>query len=179
MLVVTGIITVVSGLVLVNNNRFGGVALLQNISYDIALSIRKAQVYGISVARFGDIYAPAYGMHFTLSSPTGYILFADALTPQNGTYDCPAPGTANCELMQATTILSGYTIKDLCATPSGGAEVCELATLDVSFQRPEPDAYIRAGGLSGINESARIILQSPRGVTKDITVGVNGQISVE
>lgn len=179
MLVVVGIVAIVSGLVLVNNNRFGGVAILQNLAYDMALSVRKAQIYGISVARFGTVFAPAYGMHFQSSSPTGYVLFADVLTPRNGVYDCPAPGTGNCELMQATSIITGYKINTLCATPSGGSETCGLSTLDITFQRPEPDAYIRATELPGLNESARIVLQSPQGITKSVTVEVNGQISVE
>lgn len=179
MLVVTGIITVITGLVLVNNGRFGGQVLLQNLTYDIALSIRQAQVYGISVARFNDVYAPAYGMHFASASSHTYVLFADALTPQNGTYECPSPGTTNCELIRSTTIQAGYSVSSLCATPSGSSEVCGLSDLDISFQRPEPDAYIRATELNGLNEAARVIVRSPQGMTKSITVGVNGQIAVQ
>ncbi|MBP9757776.1 MAG: prepilin-type N-terminal cleavage/methylation domain-containing protein, partial [Candidatus Pacebacteria bacterium] len=66
MLVVIGIIVVISGVILANNSRFGGVVQLQNLAYDIALSVRQAQVYGISVQRFNssDTFASAYGMHF-------------------------------------------------------------------------------------------------------------------
>lgn len=173
LLVVTGIITLISSLVLVNNNRFGGEVLLQNLAYDIALSIRQAQQYGISVQNFQGDYGAAYGMHFQLSPASGngvYVLFADAVN-RNGLYDSG-------ELVQSTTISQGYKVGDLCVTPPSGVETCGLSSLDVTFQRPEPDAYIRTAVISGLNESARIRVTSPRGDTKDITLETNGQIAV-
>ncbi len=182
MLVVTGIMALISGLVLVNNNRFGNSIILQNLAYDIALSIRQAQVYGISVQRFNQSFGSAYGMHFQATPSTGqaaYELFADALSPANGTYDCPNPGTTNCELVQSTTIAAGYGIYTLCATPPNQAEICGLSTLDITFQRPEPDAYIRSPAYAGLNESSRIQIVSPRGAFKNVVVESNGQISVQ
>lgn len=181
MLVVTGIIALISGLVLVNNNRFGGVVLLQNLAYDIALSIRQAQIFGISVQRFNSSFGSAYGMHFVPTSglsTDSYQLFADAIQPPDGLYDCPQPGTANCELVQSTTISQGFKIQRLCATPPGQSEECGLASLDITFQRPEPDAFIRSPAYAGLNESARVEVVSPRGDVKSITVEANGQISV-
>lgn len=181
MMVVTGVIVLVSTVVFANNTRFGGQVLLRNLAYDIALSIRQAQVYGISVERFDPTgtFAPAYGIRFAASSPGAFVTYADVLSPQNGLYDCPNPGTVNCELVTATSVLSGYKIKSLCATPSSGAEVCNLSTIDVTFQRPEPDAYIRAPELPGINQSARIIISSPRGDERSIVIELNGQIAVQ
>ncbi|HVU75497.1 MAG TPA: prepilin-type N-terminal cleavage/methylation domain-containing protein [Candidatus Paceibacterota bacterium] len=173
LIVVTGIIALISSLVLVNNNRFGGEVLLQNLSYDIALSIRQAQQYGISVQNFQGDFGAAYGMHFQLSPSSGngvYVLFADAVN-HNGLYDSG-------ELVQSTTISQGYRVADLCVTPPSSAEVCGLSTLDITFQRPEPDAYIRSSVVSGLGESARIRVESPRGDVKDITVESNGQIAV-
>src|SRR3989344_9303934 len=46
LLVVTGILVLISGLVLANNTRFGGAILLKNLAYDVGLSIREVQVYG-------------------------------------------------------------------------------------------------------------------------------------
>ncbi|MBI4087782.1 prepilin-type N-terminal cleavage/methylation domain-containing protein [Candidatus Kaiserbacteria bacterium] len=184
LLVVTAIVVVITGVVFANNNRFGGVVLLQNLTYDVALSIRQAQVYGISVARFGDAtFSAGYGNDFDLSSPTTYTLFADA--SENGLYDCPAPGTSGCELVAATTISSGYRIQSLCATPAGGTETCSgVSSLDVLFKRPEPDAWISINGNSCIldsaqcQESARITLVSPKGDTMSVVIDANGQIAV-
>lgn len=181
MLVVIGVMVLVSGLILANNNRFGGVVLLQNLAYDIALSIRQAQVYGIAVQRFNSSFGSAYGMHFQVDAgeESTYVLFADALAPENGYYDCPNPGTTNCELVQSTTIATGYRIAQLCATPPNGAENCSITSLDVTFKRPEPDAYIRSSAGGGINESGEIYVMSPRGDVKVISVHANGQISVQ
>jgi prepilin-type N-terminal cleavage/methylation domain-containing protein len=184
MLVVIGIMTVVSGVVLANNSRFGGQVLLQNLAYDIALSIRQSQVYGISVQRFGTAatFAPAYGMYFNVSSPTTYVLFGD-VTP-NGIFDTG-------ETVQSTTIQSGFSISELYATV-GGVETA-VNSLNITYRRPDPDAYITINNTvltfddngklfpagQPIQEEARIVVRSPRGDLKDITVSFSGQISVE
>ena len=181
MMVVVGIIILITGLTLANNNRFGGQVQLQNLAYDMALSVRQAQAFGTSVQRFGTTFGAAYGMHFQNDATAGaaeYVLFADALTPSNGLYDCPSPGTAQCELVQSTVVTRGYKINDLCATNASGGEQCGLENLDITFLRPEPDAYIRSRGISGISASGRIQLISPKGDTDNIIVNANGQVSV-
>lgn len=190
LLVVSAIIAMVSGLMLANNARFGGAITLKNLAYDIALSVRQAQVYGISVARFGDgagRFDIGYGMHFSEANPRNYVLFADAGV-QNGLYD--SGGLAGSELVAQTTIDRGYSIVDLCAKPPGGVETCSLSQLDIFFKRPEPDAYISIEGSplsfnasgnvtsTNLNERARIIIASPRGDCMSVSVEATGQISV-
>src|SRR3989344_919601 len=98
LIVVTGIIVVVSSLMFANNNRFGGVVFLENLAYDVALSMRKAQVYGIAVRRCdpnktascttANQFALGYGIQFSKATPTMYVLFADAYPGVgNGIYD--------------------------------------------------------------------------------------------
>ncbi|OGI25003.1 MAG: hypothetical protein A3E38_00015 [Candidatus Moranbacteria bacterium RIFCSPHIGHO2_12_FULL_54_9] len=192
LIVVTAIIVVITGVVLVNNNRFGGVVQLENLTYDVALSIRQAQVYGISVQRFGaSTFSAGYGAHFEMANPGTYWVFADALTT-NGVFDCaPNPTPDNCERVQTTEITRGYSVKGLCAPAGADATTCtRVLKLDVLFKRPEPDAWI-----SGRNndsepsctpsqggtcyESGRIILASPRSDTMSVVVEANGQISVQ
>lgn len=185
MLVVTAVMIVISGLLLASNSRFGGTVQLESLAYDIGLSIRQAQVYGISVRQFSPgVFTAGYGMHFEMSipgTPTTYVLFGDAVSA-NGLYD-------GGELVTSTTISRGYSIKQLCVTPAGpgdaaSREDCSVTKVDVLFKRPEPDAFISANLLSCIlkngpcEESARIVVQSPRNDTMSITIGVNGQISV-
>jgi hypothetical protein len=189
MLAVIGIMALLSTLILANNTRFGGTVILQNLSYEIALSIRQAQVYGISVRRFGaDTYARAYGIHFDTANPSNYEIFADVLSPRDGVYGCPNPG-AECELLQSLRMISGYRLNALYAT-SGSTETA-VNSLDITFQRPEPDAYITKNGETitfdedgtyqsgNIQDSARIEVVSPRGDLRSVTVYVNGQIAVE
>ncbi len=189
LLVATAIIVAISSVILLSNGRFGGVVQLENLAYDVALSIRQAQVSGLSVMRFGvSTFTAGYGVHFDAppAGATSYALFADALNP-NGRYDCSNPVNPtpeNCELVTMTDITGGFRIQDLCATPPNGTESCGISKLDILFKRPEPDAWISAGDnpcilLSGsCQESARIILTSPRGDTMSVVAEINGQISV-
>ncbi len=177
MLVVTGIMVMLTSVILVNNSRFGGKILLESLAYEIGLTVRQAQVYGISVRRSGSgSYGTGYGLHFVLSSPTTYLLFADA-ADGDGLYDTG-------ELVQSTNIERGYRLLALCATPSSAIEDCTVTTIDLLFRRPEPDAWISRDGVSCVlmgacMESARIRLVSPRGDYASVVIGVNGQVSVE
>ncbi len=173
LLTVTAIIVIVSSIILVNNNRFGGVVQLENLTYDVALSIRQAQVYGISVERYGaNDFSGAYGMHFAVGDPTHYELFADS--DKDGFFSAgenvaPSP----------YTIRSGFKINRLCSPQGADPSSCtSVSTLDITFKRPESSAYIRKDGGAGIVESARIVLVSPRGDIMSVVVGANGQISV-
>ncbi len=180
LLVVTGIMIVISTLVFANNSAFGGKVLLQNLAYDSALTVRQAQVYGISVQRFGDdTFADGYGVRFTRNTDPAvqdqFVLFADVID-QNGLYDCTS--ALACELVSANLIRSGYHISDICI-PASQAQPCGHTSLDVTFRRPDPDAYIRADGQSLLYESARVIFISPRNETQAVVVEQNGQISVQ
>jgi type II secretory pathway pseudopilin PulG len=187
LIVITAIIGIITTVILANNNRFGGVVLLQNLTYDVALSIRQAQVYGISgisSTRYGSAtFSTGYGVNFNLGSPTAYTSFADLSA--NGMYDCANPGGAGCELISAQSIGLGYHIQGLCATPAQGTETCDgISKVDVLFKRPEPDAWISINGSSCVSqsascqESARIKLESPKGDSMSVIVAANGQISV-
>lgn len=183
LLAVTAIIVVVSGVVLANNSQFGGVVVLENLAYDVALSVRQAQVYGISVARFGqDTFSAGYGISFNLSSPTTYALYADVYPGEggNGLFE-----PEQSELVQLSTFNRGYRIADICTTSSLGIETCGSASrLDVLFKRPEPDAWLSVSGdsctlsTSVCAASARVVLASPRGDVMSIVIDANGQISV-
>ena len=181
LLVVMGIFVVITGLILADNNRFGGAILLENLAYDVALSVRQAQVYGISVRQFETVsFQVSYGMYFTVGS--SYSLFGDK--NGNGLWDggedvSPSP----------YDIGRGFGISKLCA-PKGADEGCidTRARLDIVFKRPEPDACISANGATSFNtsgvcisttESARIVLTSPRGDTRSVIVEKSGQIAVE
>ena len=184
LMVVTGIFVVITSLILANNTRFGGAVLLENLAYDIALSVRRAQGYGIAVQRFGtDDFSAGYGVNFTSGTPTVYILFADIYPKStgNGIYE---PDKS--ELVESVSIQGGYRIIDLCATsPNSRSETCGLTALDILFKRPEPGAFISKNGISGIanpaalQEKGRIILESPRGNKTSVIVEASGQIAVE
>lgn len=180
---VTGIFVVITGIVLASNSKFGGQVLLQNLAYDIALSVREAQVYGISVRQYGSgNFNVGYAVHFALATPSSYVLFADVYpSSPNGLYEAD-----HAESVESIDLGSGYRIVDLCSTPlNSSTEACGNTSLDILFKRPEPDAYISANGLSAIlnpgnrQQRARIIVRSPRGNTRSIVVEATGQIAIQ
>jgi Tfp pilus assembly protein FimT len=200
LLVVCAIVIVISAVILVDNNKFGGEVILENLAYDIALTVRQTQVYGIAVERFGTVncsqqgtncFSSGYGMYFSLSDPTQYILFADL--ENTGIYDpnFTNPSYPTGEVVQTTDIQSGYSVQSLCVTPSsGGSRACSpVNEIDILFQRPEPNAFISAAGSGrpvscsqnpiACNYEAQITLLSPRGATSTVVVDATGQISVQ
>jgi prepilin-type N-terminal cleavage/methylation domain-containing protein len=188
LLVVVAVIIFVSAMIFANNNKFGGQALLQNLAYDIALSVREAQVYGISVKGAGSSFSAGYGMHFSLATVSTYNLYADTKNAANqivpdGLYEAgedvsPSP----------YVIGRGFYISKLCVTSFAmPVEDCTPTSLDILFVRPEPDAYISIGvpqydGAGQIIPStyaqARVVATSPRGDVMSILISSNGQISV-
>jgi len=208
LLVVCAIIVMVAGLVLANQGKFGGQVLLQNFAYDVALSLRQAQVYGISVQRFGAAsdrrFNAGYGIYIDHSPPyTQYILFADShpLTPNHRYRERSDPDdpTTGDEVRTRMDIKRGYTISKLCVPATPNAADCYPANaLHIIFLRPEPDAFITwtnsgsspstyictPAALNDSNpntcpSSARIVLKSPRGETMSVVVYNNGQIAVD
>lgn len=180
LIVVTGILTLITGLMLMNNNKFGGVILLENLAYDVALSMREAQVYGISVRQFGaGNFDVGYGVHFDMVSPKSYSLFGDV--------DADGLWAVNEEVSPSPYAIGrGYFISKLCAPAGEDTGTCTpISQLDIVFKRPEPDAYISADGVSGVlfpsslYDSARVVLASPRGDEASVVVEITGQISVE
>lgn len=184
LMVVTGIVVVITSVVLTNNNRYGGSVLLQNLAYDIALSIRQAQVYGISVRGFGaNNFSVGYGMHFekNVNNNKNYVLFADL--ENTGIFNPSHDPTENVS-PSPYQIGRGYYIADLCAPAgtklaSNSYSCTSVSQLDIVFTRPEPDAAIRIPGNSALQDSARILVESPRGDVLSIVVDATGQISVQ
>ena len=176
LMVSAGILVIISSLVLVQHARFSGNLLISNLAYDMALTLRQAQVYGLSVREFGTgsgEFDIGYGVHFDQATPTSYVLFVDR--DKNGLY---GGSTENVEIF---TLRQGNFIRDFCATLPSGAEKCSgssFTTLDIVFVRPNPDAHIRSDIVGDLYESARTTVESRQGVTRTIDVVATGQISV-
>ena len=180
LLVVCGIMALIAGLMLANQTKFGGQVLLQNFAYDMALSIRQAQVYGISVQGYNASFKAGYGIHFDTNN-TRYILYGD--TDNSGAWN----STIDQQKAVLNITRSGYAINTKCVTVSG-TETCGVKQLEIVFQRPEPDAliswqdsastwhYYTAGARA---DSARIEVISPRSEKMSVRISQNGQIAVD
>lgn len=176
LLVVIGIVTVISATVLVRYGRFSGDVILGSLAYDVALSIRQAQVFGLSFRETGagtGIFSGGYGIHFDKNTPNDYFLFSDA--DMNKRYNAPTDA-----IIENFSVRQGFSVFSLCATLSSGAEKCNptISSLDISFQRPNPDALIYSDLSADTYKSARIVIRAPEGQTRSISVVSTGQISV-
>lgn len=174
LMVVMAIITVISVLVLARYGQFNGVVLLRNLAYDIALTVRQAQVYGISGKVGTGAVGVQYGVYLTSATPTQYLLFAD--NNGSGTY------TAG-EEIEIYTVRPGYSVYNFCGDLPSGSPHCsrtgDITNMTLLFRRPDPDALIKTSALGSGYTQARIIARSPSGDTRTITITAVGQISIQ
>lgn len=178
LVVVAGIITLISTALILKQSSFDSTVLLRSLAYEVALSIRQAQVYGLSVREQGvgsANFDVGYGVHFSGANPTTYILFADE--DRDSRYD-------EGESVEVFTLRRGYRITAACATlVQSGAERCtpgELSSLSIAFRRPDPDALIRSDLVSESYGTATITLLAPDGESaRVISVASTGQIEVK
>lgn len=175
LLVVMSIFSIISLVILANHSRFNSSVLLGSLGYDIALSMREAQVYGLSVKQYANNFQVGYGVHFAGTS--SYTFFAD--TNANKLYD---NGTD--AIVQTFVIGKGHVISRFCGVRSTGTEECSdsgsgsnIDHLDVVFFRPDPDANISSNN-AGLYSRAKVIVKSPSGETRTVTIESTGQISV-
>lgn len=168
LLVSIAIIALISAVVLMQYGSFNSVILLKSLAYEIALTVREAQTFGVSVRSDAGTFQSAYGVHFDKDFPKSYILFVDRSVPPNNRYDTG-------EAVTTYQIGQGNQIFDLCVNAT-----CERDTLDIVFRRPEPDAIFTASPVVANPSSARIIVGYPEVVkTRTVRVWSTGQIAVE
>jgi len=174
LLVSIGIFSVITSIAVFNNAQFNSSVLLTNLAYEVALSIRQSQVYGVTVKKdTTNNFNSAYGIHFNLAAPTSYILFQDT-TPVDHVFNS---GDVSIETFN---IQKGNGITQFCVT-DGGAPVChkgDNATLDISFVRPNPDALIYVGGVGPRHSKAEVCVVSPQNIKRKVVIESTGQISV-
>jgi len=170
MLIVIGIIATLSGVVMFQYSRFDSQVLLRNLAYEVALSIREAQIYGVSVRGSGSSFNTQFGVHFTLSEDTKVRLFRD--TNSDGKYT-----EAEDILLQTITIGRRNYIKRLCVD-----DVCTSPSLSVYFKRPFSDANFWADGTVQASASkVKIVIGSKinDASVRTVVVTKTGQIYVE
>lgn len=175
LIVAVGILVTISSVVLANHSRFNSSVLLGSLAYDIALSVREAQVFGLSVRQYSSDFQVGYGVRF--SSPGSYVFFAD--TNANQQYDDDTDS-----IVRSYTLGRGHRVSRFCGTNSSGVEKCSdsddpIDHLDVVFFRPEPDAIMTSNEPGVVYSSARVFVSSPSGDERSVEIASTGQISVK
>ena len=171
LLVTISIFVIISSVMFFSFPTFGSRTVLNNLAHEIALAVRQAQVFGISVREFTPGEFPHYGIFFNTSNNAEFVLFADL--NKNDLYD-----ETSGELAERFVIRKGNYVSRLCGFSLPTSPCSPLNELYVTFERPNPEATIKDG--VGLEYSyAQISVRSPRGDTRTITVWSNGQIAVE
>lgn len=198
MTVVLAIIVTITGVILTNQTSFNKTLVLANTAYDIALTLRSSQTYGLGSRAFGGAVNMGYGLHFEITSPESFTLFADvspAPRPSNchglpaGGADSPNAKRGDCTYQSATERVKDYTlenniyIQDLCiytlsnwyCTYAHDGAFGGVSFLDVVFARPNPEPFINAS----INRKACITISSRQDSSQRrfILVTESGQIT--
>ena len=188
LMVVIGLVTAISAVILFNQSAFQNSILLGILVYDVAISVREAQTYGISTrGTSASLFTSAYGIHFSSNTNTtqvpsiiSYLLFAD-IAADDGLYVSGAD-----QPVRTLSIQSGYKIEKLCMTISPNPEECSVPggqvwIADVSFKRPYPDARIKVDPGTGfvVATGLKVVLKSPKGDTRYVEILQTGQLSIQ
>jgi len=174
-IVVVFIASIISGTVMFRYRAFSDSVELENMALDVVLSVREAQVFGISSRGTTDpeSFFYAYGVSFLSGDPNSYISFIDS-SGDNLWYDLPA------EQLKEITFKEKYLINDLCVINNvGESEDCTPTRLDILFKRPNVNAIIKTGEGGSNLSSARIELISPSGTKADVYIAESGQVYIE
>lgn len=195
LIVSLAIFAIMTSLVLSKYGKFDQGVILTNLAYDVALTIRNAQSYGLNVRSasrdanaFDRVSGPvtnsggSYGVHFDMSTPTEFIFFVDE--DGDGVYDNDSKKNNNGNnggnaTDQKTTIKRGSSISSMCVSNTKSCTVggVSVQKLDITFKRPDPNAIIMANDIK--YGYAEIVLKAVDNTTRKVIVNFTGQISVD
>lgn len=199
MLVVLAIIGIVSLIVITGQTNFNRTIILSNTAYDIALTMRDTETYGLG-SRAASAPNAGYGIHFDAGLTGSFFTFPDIDPPaasKNISYCNPPrdpsapdahPGdcyyTTKDQPTQTYTIGNHVSIGKFCITADGTTWSCSpnvLSTLDITFARPNPNVTIVANGsyspFTLPITQACITLVSPQGDERFVSVTQSGLIT--
>lgn len=202
LMVVLAIVMTIAAVVFTSQSSFNKTLVLANTAYDVALTIRSAEMYGLGNRAIGGATNIGYGIDFQKAVPGIFTLFADTYPSANaanchglplGGAGAPNAQVGDCvyEIVQGEkvsdyTLGNGIRIQDFCAYYGNGTESCavahggSLSSLDVVFARPSPNPFMSVNGLysSAFPVTAVCItFSSPQGGSRFVEVLLSGEIT--
>ncbi len=168
LLISISIIVIISSIAVFNHQRFSESVAISNVAYDVAITLRQAQVYALS-GRQPDIFlgnsVPSYGVRFSQNSDS-FQLMADTNNDETLDWD-----------IENLTLQRGVEVRGLCLANPNEECVQNESDLSVFFIRPKAQAFFNPTHSS--HRNAKITLHSPGGLEKEIFVTESGQILVK
>ncbi|MDO8742635.1 MAG: type II secretion system protein [bacterium] len=187
LLVVTAIIMVITAITMNSQTSFNKSLILANTAYDIALTFRSAETYGISSRVVNGNTNVGYGIHIQTAPNHIFTLFADT-DPSPNCHGLPSGGAGapnavpgDCmytpsqdEKIQEYNIGNSIYMTNFCVYESGSWSCASdgLTTLDIVFARPNPDPFINVTG-----SRACVALASTQGGSRSVWVEASGAIT--
>lgn len=182
LMVVIGIMGVIATISIFNYSKFNNDLSVTNLAYEIALTIREAQVFGgsVKVTNAGS-FDKAYGIYVSKDTSKNKEIISFVDTNSNDLYD---PGGTGClgECVAIYKLERGNIVSDICrVSDSSGFINCSPNNPDthITFLRPNLDAKIKLPNPNPSFVGVRITLEAPDGTERYIRVLNTGQISVE
>ena len=173
LIITIAIFVFMTALVMARYNDYYSGTIFKNLAYDIAITIREAQSYGISVKVRTDAFNKAYGAYF----PGG---------AQSKNFSLKAFDFNNYVIPEASE--KDFTLKHGAVFQSFTVSVDDVnysnaSNLAIIFQRPDPEAIICAE-VNGSPQDcvfykyAKIKLLAVNGATMTVKVNTSGQIAI-
>ncbi len=189
MLVVLAIITILAAIVLTSQSSFNRTLILDSTAYDIGLTVRSAETYGIGSRAVAGVNNVGFGVDFEASTPTVFTLFGDSsppvtsLQPQlchpipvntvNNGIGAPNAQPGDCQYEAGSDVTvstfavgNGMRVSDLEALVSNGVTATwqtGLAKLDIVFSRPNAEPFITANSGGTLLCSANNVMNATGG----------------
>ena len=196
LMVVVAIFLIITATVIFNYGSFNSNVSLQNLTDDVALSIRKAQGFAIGARAVGDSFTNSYGMHFSLDkNPLGslsgsersFLMFSVPVADPQKYTDTGSMsdvcGNNTNECVELFNITSNDVVKEFKIDDA----VVNTGSVDILFTRPNTRANFcyRANGGSVCAPASRVDITISNGQenelekTKTISIQNTGQISIQ
>lgn len=178
MVAVLGIFAVLSSIVIFNYTKFRSDTILTNMAYEVALSIREAQIYGVSARNGGpkDFSVP-YGIYMPVGS-NQYFLFADTSKDSkfSGT-SCSIVDSGGDTCIVPYTLQQNIRISQIQVKMGDGSCLSESVGGSILFKRPNPEPIMKRSVGSDPSQM-EITLSSADGTKRYVSIYNNGQIAV-
>lgn len=196
LLVVFAIIGVISAVVITTQGSFDRTITLANTAFDVALTLRDAEVYGLGSRGVGTVANAGYGVDFSASTPSSFTFFADTYPPLPSGSKChpitntPADQPGDCaysankdQIVETYTIGNNITIYNFCAK-IGSVWKCKsnnsLNSLDIVFARPNPTPLMSVDGTYSnsplLTEACLDLISPQRDQHRYVTILYSGEI---
>ena len=200
LLVVVAIILIVTSLAFVSQSSFNKTLILANTAYDIALTLRSTETYGLGSRSLAGGSNTGDGLNFDATTPGSFTFFADVSPSPSTAPGChqtsdpsaPDARPGDCvyqedqgEKVTTYTLGNGIVVSNFCAYSLGvwscahsGDET--LSSLDIVFVRPNADPFMSVNGLYSTAfpvTQACIALSSPQGGERFVSVAASGAIT--